>query len=315
VSGLFFSWFGDGTGQLSGLVSYQYGQGANWGSASVADINGDGHPDIVFSENGLALYGRGDGTFTENSTAGPSTQCHLAEFDKDGHLDLFCAYLNYKNGEYYLESHHGNADGTFTKTPVFSKGYSNADFTLPFAARDLDGDGYLDVLGLSADGLVIFFGRPGVHFAAPVHYAFYNVGGFDQDQGCPSLIADYDLDGNPDLAMPEVNGIYITYGKPDGTFDALPVIRSGLTTGYSVVADFNEDGRPDIFTSGTDGLQLILGKGNGTFAAPVTVQSSSRPAEPILGWFAMLYLGDFNGDRNKDVIVLDCCRTSESTWR
>jgi hypothetical protein len=77
-----------------------------------------------------------------------------------------------------------------------------ADFIQPFAARDLNGDGYLDILGLSSDGLVIFFGRPGIHFAAPVHYAFYNVGGFDKDQGDPSLIADYDLDGNVDLAMP-----------------------------------------------------------------------------------------------------------------
>ncbi len=90
-----------------------------------------------------------------------------------------------------------------------------------------------------------------MHFTDPVHYAFYNSEPFDEDQGDPSLIADYNLDGNLDLAMPGVNGIYITYGRSDGTFDAPPVIRSGLTASYSVVADFNEDGRPDIFTSGT----------------------------------------------------------------
>jgi len=73
--------------------------------------------------------------------------------------------------------------------------------------------------------------------------------------------------------MPGVNGIYITYGRADGTFDALPVIRSGLTTGYSVVADFNEDGTPDIFTSGASALQLNLGRGDGTFAPSVTVQA------------------------------------------
>jgi FG-GAP-like repeat len=216
---------------------------------------------------------------------------------------MFCTLDNYQNNENYLEIHHGNPDGTFTKTPVFSKGYSNADFIQPFAARDLNGDSYLDILALSADGLVIFFGRPGMNFSAPVHYAFYNVGGFDEDQGDPSLIADYDLDGNMDLAMPGVNGIYITYGRADGTLDAPPVIRSGLTTGDSVVADFNEDGTPDIFTSGTTGLQLSLGKGNGSFAAPVTVQPSPLTAKFYLGSFAQLYEGDFNGDKHKDVIA------------
>jgi hypothetical protein len=109
-----------------------------------------------------------------------------------------------------------------------------------------------------------------------------------RDQGDPSLIADYNQDGNLDLAMPRVNGIYITYGRSDGTFDAPPVIRSGLATGYSVVADFNEDGTPDIFTSGTTGLQLSIGKGNGTFAAPVTIQPSPLPAKFYLGSFAQL---------------------------
>ncbi len=303
-TGTLFTAFGNGAGQFGDLVTFQSAGGESWlKGATVADINGDGHPDIVLIDEPLVMLGAGDGTFTGAYTAGPWTGCHLADFDKDGHLDLFCTLMNYKNGENYLEIHHGNGDGTFTKTPVFSKGYANADFTLPFAARDLDGDGYLDILALSSDGLVIFFGRPGVHFTAPVHYAFYNPEGFDEDQGDPSLIADYNLDGNVDLAMPGVNGIYITYGRANGTFDAPPVIRSGLTTGYSVVADFNEDGAPDIFTSGTDGLQLLLGKGNGTFASPAGVQTS--PPVPLdYGAFAMLYMGDFNGDKHQDVIAL-----------
>lgn len=297
-AGMLYTWFGDGTGQFQRLVAYQLPfQNEAWRSATVADINGDGHPDIVFSDETLIMFGVGDGTFTGASTPGPWNSCHLADFDKDGHLDLFCTLDNYKNNENYLEIHHGNPDGTFDKTPVFSKGYSNADFIQPFAARDLDGDGYLDILALSSDGLVIFFGRPGVHFTAPVHYAFYNPEGFDADQGDPSLIADYDLDGNVDLAMPGVNGIYITYGGADGTFDAPPILRFGETTNYSVVADFNEDGVPDIFTAGTAGLQLRLGKGNGTFAPPVTVQATSSVG------IAGMFNGDFNGDKHKDIIT------------
>jgi hypothetical protein len=305
-----YTWLGDGTGQFGNLVSSRppfYDESFLKG-ATIADINGDGHPDIVYTDDPLVMYGVGDGTFTAaRSNLIVGTSCHLADFDKDGHLDLFCA------SGYLLEIHHGNLDGTFTKTPVYSKSHSNADFISPFAARDLNGDGYLDILGLSADGLVIFFGKPGMQFSAPIHYAFYNPEAFDEDQGDPSLIADYNLDGNLDLAMPGVNGIYITYGRPDGTFDAPSLIRSGLTTSYSLVADFNEDGTPDIFTSGTDGLQLLLGKGNGAFVSPVMVQASGLSPQYYLGSFEPLYLGDFNGDKHKDVIAMGSANANLGT--
>ena len=244
--------FGNGSGQFEKVVPSRLTfADVSWvKGATVADINGDGHPDIVFTDDPMVMLGVGDGTFIEaNNNLLVGTDCHLADFDMDGHLDLFCARLGASDpatsSGNLLEIHHGNPNGTFTIAPVYSKGHSYGDFISPFAARDLNGDGYPDILALSADGLVIFFGKPGMQFSAPVHYAFYNPESFDEDQGDPSLIADYNLDGNLDLAMPGVNGIYITYGRSDGTFDALPVIRSGLGTSYSVVADFNEDGTPD----------------------------------------------------------------------
>jgi FG-GAP-like repeat/Bacterial Ig-like domain (group 3) len=309
-SGTIFTAFGNASGQFANVVpSPLTFADPSWiKGATVADINGDGHPDIVFTDDPMVMLGVGDGTFTEaNNNLLVGADCHLADFDKGGRPDLFCSRLTTSNQgallQYSLEIHHGNPDGTFTITPFYSKSYSSADFVSPFAARDLNGDGYLDVLALSADGLVIFFGKPGMQFSAPVHYAFYNAESFDEDQGDPSLIADYNLDGNLDLAMPGVNGIYITYGRSDGTFDASPVIRSGLTAGYSVVADFNEDGTPDIFASGTSGLQLSRGEGNGTFAAPVTVQAVESFPNYYSGAPAGMFEGDFNGDKHKDVIT------------
>jgi hypothetical protein len=309
-TGTLFTAFGNGSGQFEKVVPSQLTfADVSWvKGATVADINGDGHPDIVFIDDPMVMLGVGDGTFIEaNNNLLVGTDCHLADFDKGGRLDLFCSRLATSSQgtllRYSLEIHHGNPDGTFTIVPYYSKSYSSADFVSPFAARDLNGDGYLDILALSADGLVIFFGKPGMQFSAPVHYAFYNPEGFDEDQGDPSLIADYNLDGNLDLAMPGVNGIYITYGRSDGTFDAPPVIRSGLATGYNVVADFNEDGTPDIFTSDTTGLQLSVGKGNGTFAAPATVQSVGSFPNYYSGAPAGMFEGDFNGDKHKDVIA------------
>jgi hypothetical protein len=43
----------------------------------------------------MVMMGVGDGTFIEaNNNLLVGTDCHLADFDKDGHLDLFCARLN-----------------------------------------------------------------------------------------------------------------------------------------------------------------------------------------------------------------------------
>src|SRR6201996_5158213 len=307
-SGTIFTAFGNGSGQFENVVPSQLTfADPSWiKGATIADVNGDGHPDIVFVDDPMVMLGVGDGTFIEaNNNLLVGADCHLGDFDKDGHLDLVCARLSASSlGAYFLEIHHGNPDGTFTIAPVYSKSHSSADFISPFAARDLNGDGYLDILALSADGLVIFFGKPGMQFSAPVHYAFYNAESFDEDQGDPSLIADNNLDGNLDLAMPGVNGIYITYGRSDCTFDALPVIRPGLSSNYSnIFADFNEDSTLDIFILGTPGLQLSLGKGNGTFAAPVTVQAVRSFPNYYSGAPVGLLEGDFNGDKHKDVIA------------
>ena len=319
-TGTLFTAFGNGSGQFEKVVPSRLTfADPSWiKGATVADINGDGHPDVIFRDDPMVMLGVGDGTFTEaNNNLLVGTDCHLAEFEKRGHLDLFCARLDTSSPgtllRYLLEIHHGNPDGTFTIAPFYSKSFSSADLTQPFAARDLNGDGYPDVLALSADGLVIFFGEPGMHFSAPAHYAFYSPEGDDEDQGDPSLIADYNLDGNLDLAMPGVNGIYITYGKPDGTFDAPPVIRPGLTTGgHTLVADFNEDGTPDILTSRTNRLQLSLGKGDGTFASFVTVQTSGSSPQYFSGGPAGLFEGDFNGDKHKDVITFGQSATDGS---
>ena len=219
TTGTLFTAFGNGSGQFEKVVPSQLTfADVSWvKGATVADVNGDGHPDIVFIDDPMVMMGVGDGTFIEaNNNLLVGTDCHLADFDKDGHLDLFCARLNDSDPRAsgsLMEIHHGNPNGTFTIAPVYSKSYSNADFISPFAARDLNGDGYPDILALSADGLVIFFGKPGMQFSAPVHYAFYDPESIDEDQGDPSLIADYNLDGNLDLAMPGANGIYITDRK------------------------------------------------------------------------------------------------------
>jgi len=60
---------GNGDGTFQTAVPYNSG-GGSVGSAAVADVNGDGKPDLVVANYDLAgtvgvLLGRGDGTFEQ----------------------------------------------------------------------------------------------------------------------------------------------------------------------------------------------------------------------------------------------------------
>jgi len=87
---------GDGTFQ----AAVTYGSGANRArSVAVADVNGDGKPDLMVSNNGEdngygavgVLLGKGDGTFRAavNYAAGSAPQSvAIGDFNRDGKPDL-----------------------------------------------------------------------------------------------------------------------------------------------------------------------------------------------------------------------------------
>ena len=307
---------GDGAGNFptvkTSALAYSNGSDSN---ATLADVNGDGHLDLLISSSfpsgPYVLLGQGDGTFIAMPPTSSASHCVFADMDKDGHLDATCSLasstgngdLNNPDSFYSLIILHGNPDGTFAPTPIYQSQLPFSDFLTPFSVRDLNGDGLPDILATSGDGASVYFGQPGMKFSAPMHYGFYNIGGFNYDQPDPSLVADFDQDGHLDIAMTGANGIYIAYGRADGTFDAPPIVQSGTNIGFATVADFNSDGIPDVVTSGSAALQLNIGKGDGTFAPSVDMQLSVAKPRYYDGVAAALLTGDFNGDGHADLIA------------
>jgi hypothetical protein len=149
---------GNGDGTFRPAVTYGTG-GYDAESVAVADVNGDGKPDLIaangcqFSNcqgNGLVgvLLGNGDGTFQPAVTYGaggynPSSVV-VADVNGDGKPDLlvtnYCAPDNCDSGNVGVLL--GNSDGTFQAAVTYGSG---GVFTWPVAVADVNGGGRPDL--------------------------------------------------------------------------------------------------------------------------------------------------------------------------
>ena len=119
------------------------GQGTSWG-----DYDNDGHLDLfVVNPNSRNFLYRnnGDGTFTRITNGAVATDignghgCAWADYDNDGHLDLFVAN---RLGVNFL--YHNTGTGTFTRVTSGAVVTDNAD-AVSGAWADYDNDGFQDL--------------------------------------------------------------------------------------------------------------------------------------------------------------------------
>ncbi|UWZ86828.1 Ig-like domain repeat protein [Occallatibacter riparius] len=290
---------------------------------AAADVNGDGIPDLLYPFGPEVALGKGDGTFgdlkgymTESYFA---ATCVFHDMDGDGHLDAICGYPETTTGDITgatdLIILKGNADGSFNTTPIAKKTFGThltefsgfGTFYAPLTVTDLNGDGILDVIGYSGDGLAVLMGGPKLTYGTPQHYAQalepqFGIFGAFQWQMC-----DVNGDGIPDTVSVGPHGLYISYGRRDGSYSSPSAPEVAETIGYPTVADFNGDGIPDIAATGDPAITISLGKGDGTFAAPVHQPNRSGAinfSTPLSTMNAKILHGDFNGDGKADIIAI-----------
>jgi hypothetical protein len=286
VSG-FYLLLGNGDGTFQAPVTYnvrpcgQYQIGVdNW--IAVADLNKDGHPDIVLSPIGNGtfvnvLLNNGNGGFSTPTQANMNCSCPITigDVNGDGIPDLVNSLGDVAFGE-------GN--GKFR--PPLSYAVEGNLNTFDVILAELHQKGILDIVAAQYMAVSVLLNRGKGSFEdgewIPV-----------QGAGSCGAAADFNGDGKPDLAVPTGNGIVILLG----TGNAVAPYTTGATipmsgAGCPITGDLNGDGIPDILVGANSlgGVGAYLGNGDGTF----TLKGVS-PVGP-----GVIVTGDFNHDGKLD---------------
>ena len=278
---------GNGDGTFQKATPYSAGYQAL--GVTVADVNGDGKPDLLIAD---------------------CSDASCVEDSSDSSVGVML----------------GNGDGSFQPIVYYASG---GYFSRSVAVADVNGDGKLDLIvtndcadtTCATDGtLGVLLGSGDGTFQTAIAYDSGGRGGSYSVQ-----VADVNLDGKPDLMVANSCGSTcstdgaagVLIGNGDGTFKSVIAYDSGAAYAESLaVADVNGDGKPDLVVlnycvnstceNGTndEGLVgILLGNGDGTFQTAVIYNSGGYESVSIIG-------SDVNEDGKPDLLVTNGCSYS-----
>lgn len=220
---------GDGAGAFAEHSTVQALQDAPH-AVTIADFDEDGTLDLVVGTTQTTSFhaGSGGGSFAAGQALAGSNnlsgdQLFSADFNNDGHRDVASRQAIYL----------GVGDGTFTRSAFFSVGAK--------ASADFNGDGRVDMLSAAGSTLQVWFGNGDGTFAMN---ASITVGA----DLAAAVAADFDGDGNPDVALasPGDTAVVLLLNKGDGSLSAPQSFATGPEPRLLAAADWNEDGYLDV---------------------------------------------------------------------
>ena len=282
------------------------------GNHIVADLNGDGIPDLAAtSAVGVGIMlGVGDGTFRPQvnfSTGAQSQDLAAGDFNSDGRVDIAASLINPQSSMALLL---GNGDGTFS-APVMFDNTAALDDSPAIVATDLDNDGRLDVVlahmlscfvspCVAARNITVMLGLGDGTFQTPFE--------IDVGTGMSRIaVGDFNSDGIKDLGIAGNQAqVYVLLGIGNGSFLKQPTVSLLTENTLGVdgtdidVADLNGDTIQDLVVAiGLNGSRtaILLGNNDGTFQ-PARIITDLRLRVPQYQAIA-----DFNRDGFLDLAI------------
>jgi hypothetical protein len=294
---------------LKAPVSYTATSGLSICNLKNADLNNNGIPDIIGSDNYTTNavtvfldYSAGAfasvTTYSLGSTANTSA-VEVVDFDGDGKTDVVTAN-NYTNSVSVFPCQTGGSLGapvTFTVTLGATP--------KSIAVGDFNGDGKPDIATANSTGnniSILFNTSSGVGNFNFTLSATISTGGLSTPHTI--IAADFDNVNGLDLAVGSgntLNNIAVYKNNGSGTFTFTGTnLTAGTGPNALVSADLNGDGLKDLVSdgSGPNEVCVFLGSGSAAFSTATNYTLGSYNPKAVT-------LGDFNNDGKTDIAATD----------
>lgn len=261
------------------------------GSNDVADLDGDGQPDILGS---TTLFNIGNSTFAPQSMDYlPYEDASFGDVDGDGLVDL----ARMLNGGGAMQVLFNQGNGGFIR-PYFPFDVNVADSRHMVFAQ-LNGDNLEDLATIetaSTIGVRINLGNG--NYAPRVDYPTGVAPG--SSEGVIAA-ADMNGDGDIDLVTSLQKKVSVHLNAGGGVFaPAVDYVENEAYSYCGAVADLNGDSYPDVArivkASGDDTLAVMFNQGNGTLSTSVNVTA-------VDDYCRELVAADLNADGLNDLVI------------
>ncbi len=322
------TFIGDGSSLSSASfpASFNITVGSNPYKTVIADLDGDGKPDLLVDNSGnpaISVFRNigTPGTLSVNSFApavdltsvyGGLSQpawMQAADMDGDGKLDLVVGdhstgtVLIYRN----ISTPGSLSAASFAPPVSFSVGSDPRDFRI----ADLDGDGRSEIVVACLGGNVITILQ---NVGAPGNITAGSFVRYDLPTGTQPAdvaIADLNGDGRPELSVILLGEsrfqVYRNVSLPGAPVSSWFVPDASVSTptgGNEIIAaDLDGDGKLDLAVASISGMAVSVYRNTSTASNFPAISFDPAVAYGTIGWSHNVEFGDLNGDQKTDLIA------------